>query len=886
MGLKEDIELSLERLRVEKEIAQQVERQTKSVGSYLQARKDVKENAKEIKRLEETISQITEEINKKKAAGITLSQKEQELADQTLAKLQQQRDQLVATNKELLSTGNALKAIGNSLISSTKSMLPSLSDVISTVIKLDDNLRNTAATIGLSGAGFDALKNSSEELRVSGSRWGFGLNYGIQAMASLNEETGRAVILSREAGEQMAEVARATGMSVEEMGGLVGQMDAFGLGSQQSSSIISNIQSMSEQMGVNSGKVIKKFQQNLSMLNKLNFKGGVKGLQKMSIYSEKFKLSMESVASVADKVFRPEGAIEASARLQTMGGSLSQLGDPFQLMYQARHAPEELAESLTKAARASATFNDKTGEFEVSALELDRLKESAEALGMDYQELVKTAKQAAKIEYFESFLGGISDEDKGLITGMAEMGKDGAQITFYNEVDGKTQTKLLSELSSAEKKMITERAKDTKERAEQAMGLSTVWQSILDSLMLVAVEVLQPVADFLQSDSGKDWINGIKETILAFAVSVRNFMKDLNWEDIKANLKSFWEKLVWIGTWWKEILVGVLILRFSGIIKGLFSLGGAVGKFFLSLFSPTSSIGKLFSKGGGIGGATPPPTNAAQTLAQGKASKASGMGSMMKGLGNAAQILAVGVALMMLAKSIEILANAALIIKENNLESTMIGLGIGLLLFIGLLTPMIPTGKFVADILIALGVAFLLLGAAVWLVSSGISMIVDSFTNLFSVITLENMGVMLLFGPALMLASLGIMALAASLVVMGIALMNPFGLLGLLGLAAAASSLKEAFGDVDASGISSAVTAVNSVNKDNIDALKSLSMWLSFMGNDIKVEFGEIHVNGEIGISGSGGTTVDSGLLKDPIFMQELKKVIAVHTQKDIKGGY
>lgn len=49
MGLKEDIELSLERLRVEKEIAQQIERQTKSVGSYLQARKDVKKMLKKLK---------------------------------------------------------------------------------------------------------------------------------------------------------------------------------------------------------------------------------------------------------------------------------------------------------------------------------------------------------------------------------------------------------------------------------------------------------------------------------------------------------------------------------------------------------------------------------------------------------------------------------------------------------------------------------------------------------------------------------------------------------------------------------------------------------------------------------------------------------------------
>jgi hypothetical protein len=894
MGLKEDIELSLERLRVEKEIAQQIERQTKSVGSYLQARKDVKKNAKEIKTLEETIKKITDDINKKKAAGITLSAEEQKLADQTLAKLKQQRDQLVATNKELLSAGSALKSIGNSLISTTKSLLPSLSSVISTVLSLDDKLRDTAATIGLSGAGFDAMKQSTEELRGESVKWAYGLNGGVQLMASLNQETGRAVMLSNEAGAKMFEVARATGMSVEEMGGLAGKMEAFGLGAQQSAEFISTIQANSENMGVNAGKVIKKFQENLGMLNKLNFRGGMNAMAKMAAHSEKFKLSMEFVASVSDKVFKPEGAIEAAAQLQVMGGAMAQLGDPFQLMYQARNAPEELAKSITKAARESAKFNEKTRQFEVSALELDRLRESAKAFGLDYQELVQTAKQAAKIEYFEQFLGGMTEEEKGLITGMTEMTQKGAEITFYDEELKKTQTKLLSELSSTEKKMITERAKSDKQRADQAMSISKVWQSIQDALMLVGVEVLQPIADFLKSTEGTKWLNNIRDTIIGFATSVRNFMSDLNWEEIKANLKSFWEKLVWIGTWWKEILVGVLILRFSGIIKGLFSLGGAVGKFFLGLFSSTSGIGKfftnMFSKGGtavggtGVGGGG--PMNATQTLAQGKASKASGMGSMMKGLGNAAQILAVGAALMMVAKSLDIFADAMIKLKEVP-TGLLIGVGIGLLVFVTALGILGKSGigEVGVAIMLAVGAALLMIGGAVWLVSAGISMVVDSFTSMFSVIGPDNISSLLLLGPALMLASLGIMALAGSLYVMGLALSNPFGLLGLIGLALAAESLKVAFGGVNAEGITKAVDAVNSVNKDNVDALKSLSMWLAFTGKNIKIEFGEIHVDGEIGLRGQGGAKADSDLLNDPIFLRELKKVIAEHTYRDKKGG-
>jgi hypothetical protein len=848
MASKEDIKLNLERLRIENEIAQSIERQTASLSNWRAGQKELRENAKQIKKLEGDIKTIIDSVNEAKKKGIQFSQEEQELIDKNVAKLQQKRDQLVATNKELGNSINLLKAAGNSMIASVKSVLPSLSSVISTVLDLDDKLKDTAASIGLSGAGFDAMKQSTEELRDESTRWAYGLNGGVQLMASFNEETGRAVILSKEAGTKMMEVARATGMSLEEMGGLTGGMEAFGLGATQAAQTIADIQSMSEQMGVNSGKVIKKFQQNLGLLNKMNFRGGMAALAKLAAHSEKFKLSMESIAGVSSQVFRPEGAIEASARLQTMGGAMAQLGDPFQLMYQARNAPEELAKSLTKAARESATFNKQTGEFEMSAHEMDRLRESADALGMDYQELVQTAKQAAKIDYFEQYLGGMSEEDKGLITGMTQMTKRGAEITF-TDADGKLQTKLLGDLKDEEKKTILKRAESDKKRTEQAMSVAKTWQSIQDALMLVAVEVLQPLVDYLDSEAGKTWINGIKDTIIKFAGSIRDFFGGGGgWEKLKAKFVEY-----------KDIIITGLaigVAAFIGIWIASQFLAGA--KFGLG-FRSTSGVGGGGSPGGGGG-------------------MLGGLGKMLGGLGGGAmQLLALGGAIILLATGLKMMAEIPL----PTLIVSFLGL-MGVLLAFSVLAPLLTMG---VGVLLALGAAFLMIGTAVLLVSYGISMIIDSFTSMFSIISMENIGPLMLLGPALMLASLGIMALAASILFMGIALANPFGLLGLIGLASAATSLKEAFGGVSADGIVKAVDAVNSVNKDNIDALKDLSMWLAFAGSNIKIEFGEIHVDGEIDLKGSGGTTASSGLLKDPIFMRELKKVIAEHTHFDKKGG-
>lgn len=920
MGLKEDIKLQQERLRIENEIANRVERQTKSLSAYREGVKEVKENAKQIKKFDEDILQIEKDIAKEVAKKGKADKEAIKLGKEHLANLKQQRAQVVATNKELLNASNLMKAMGNSMISSFMGILPSLSDVINKVLELDDITRETAASIGLSGAGFDAVKMSTEEARQSATRWGFELGTAVKMMGSFNEESGRAVILSTEASEKMLQVARATNMSGEEMGAMAGQMEAFGLGAVQSAQMIADIQAMSEQMGANSGKVIKKFQANLGLLNKMNFRGGMKALAKMSAHSEKFKLSMEAVAGVSDKVFRPEGAIEAAAQLQMMGGSLAQLGDPFKLMYQARNAPEELAKSITKAAKESATFNAETGEFEMSAHELDRMREAANALGMDYTDLVKTAKQASKMDYMEKFLpSGMDKKDKDLILGMSEMTKDGGQITFLNE-SGKLEKKLLGDLTAAERENIVKRAESDKERADQAMGAGKMWTSIQNALMLVAVEVMQPLVDWLSEGGGKTMMVGLAEALISFAKRIRQ-----SWPEIKKTLTDLWVTLKWVGTYWKEILIGAAIFKAVRWLAIQYKAGAIFGKGFRTT--------------AGVGGGGGPKV---KSVVKGK--PGAGLKSLASGLGamGTPQVLfgalnliptAVGMVAMVPAIPTIMLLGT---VKMKALYSNLSAIGRGLtkmgtpqaLLGAGVLTAaaigftlmtagilglgaIALLGEAAAAGLSALGGGLLALGnmamtPPIWIalaviglltiafigfafgilmIGQGIALVVGSFVELFSVVNIDNIGAIFLLGPALMLASLGIISLAGSIVIMGLALANPFGLLGLIGLAAAAYSLGDSMKGVDAEGITKSVNAINSVNTENIEALKSLSMWLGMMGNTVKIEFGDINVDGEIDLVGGSGSKVSSELLKNTEFTNELKRVIAEHTHVDKKGG-
>ena len=490
---KQDKKDALELYKTQKRIADVVKETTDSWKSLGDAQKSIVKNAKEILETEKEVEKLlASEVKEERERG---------------EELKKHVEYLKAQNSELASMKTMMTG---ALKAGFKGITDHLKNAWELTLKLDKGWTDTAKSIGLTGQGFESMYEAQKKNKDILGLWGFELEDAAKMQASFADETGRQVVLGVKSAEAMAQTAKAAGMAVDEVANLTGQMEAFGLGAIQASDVIMEVRDMSETMGVNAGKVIKKFQQNLGMLNKLNFKGGMKSMGKMAAHSEKFKLSMESVASVADKVWNPEGAIEAAARLQTLGGGLAQLGDPFQLMFQARNAPEELAKSLTKAAKSSAVFNKATGEFEVNALELSRLREAAEALGMDYTELVKTAKQGAKLDMLGSMLKAVPKEHRDMIAGMAQMGKNGAATITFKGTDGKMIEKNINELTTTEANLIADRKTEREAQAAEAMAIQDEFNAMKNVMMSVGVDVFGQLTEWLKAD-GKIAFDKIKE---------------------------------------------------------------------------------------------------------------------------------------------------------------------------------------------------------------------------------------------------------------------------------------------------------------------------------------------------------------------------------------
>jgi hypothetical protein len=935
MMTDKEYERKKKELELQEQISESIKDSTSSLNDFADAQKTIAKNYKVMREITQEIENNEKKIQDilKKNGGIVTKEVEdlREVNDQA----RQQYALYQGINKELSKKRNLLKAAGNELINGAKTLagkfIPSLNEIFDKFMSIDHLAHQTANTLGFQGDKFKMMADNLSITRDEFVNMGFSIESAYAAQTALSDATGRQVMLTKEASTAIAETARITGMEVEALAGLTGEMEAFGLGAKQSSDFISQMSQETSAMGLNSGKVIKKFQENLGLLNKLNFKNGVRGLKEMAKFSEKFKIDMQDVASVADKVFRPEGAIEAAAQLQVLGGSLAALGDPFQLMYKARNAPEELAKSLTKAASASATFNKKTGEFEVNANELDRLREAASALGMDYSKLVETAKQGAKIGKFEGILGGkgFDKETIDALTGAAQMGEKGAFIT----VNG--NEKLLKDLNESEAKAFVAQKKSQSELAQQAMSVQSSFDSIKNGIMVALVKVFE----------GVDWtsiMNSLKE-VGKWVIGAINWFREafsptgllITGLGIYFGGKAIWAMVqgLLLGKTAGSVAGGIIAADMTAAgtvvaseIAAAQAGGGAAG----AVSGVAGTAGKVVSQGGAVSGAAGGGIGGSLTSLAGGLSAmgtpqvlfgalnliptALGMLTMIAaiptllvlGLVPLAQLgtnltnIAIGLEFMgnpvvsagaanLLLASLAFVAMTAGILGLTAIALGGVAAGVGLEgLSVGLtsLGATFPVAILGIGLLDGLALAMLGFGASILMVGMGISLIVLSFSQLF-----ESIGPN---GSSLLLAGLGFMAMATGIGVLTMSLiaLGAASLLALPGLAIfgmAASMLSETASSISSSGgadsISGMVTTINSLDTGKLEALKDLSMWLALVGTSPTIKFDEnLKVDGNIQISGQAGGKTNTDWINDSMFIAALKEKIMKSADNERKS--
>tara|TARA_B110000858_G_scaffold37084_1_gene41767 strand:+ start:2852 stop:4675 length:1824 start_codon:yes stop_codon:yes gene_type:complete len=242
--------------------------------------------------------------------------------------------------------------------------------------------------------------------------------------------------------------ADAAGISAEEVGKLVTGFSNIGVGTTQSLKDMQGLTKTARSYGVNVSQYMGVIAENLHLMNSFKFQGGVQGLGKMVAKSQALRIDLSTVTTLAEKFLDPAGAIDAAASLQMMGGQLAQLGDGFNLMNLAQNDVEGLFDSIVEATAASVSFNEQSGSFELSALEMRRLRATAKDLGVDYGKLTKGAinfaERQEKISQLD-FMGGIAEEDKEFFASVGQLDKGELKFNVKREdEDGKMVDKLVA----------------------------------------------------------------------------------------------------------------------------------------------------------------------------------------------------------------------------------------------------------------------------------------------------------------------------------------------------------------------------------------------------------------------------------------------------------
>lgn len=400
---------------VEKEIELN-KKLNESSGEYLNLIKQIKSLHSEISNVRSLYLKQQEKVRKATAGIISMTADELEIEkekERVLAKnlkyLEQTTQEYTKLAKEVSNTKKAMAFLGQtkndvvaigSAVKNTYNRFKSWSGLFD----IDKSIRMASLSMGLLGKRSEMFRTNLKDASAQTIDFGIGMKELAELQSNFSQELGRSVLLSKENLISMGEMAAATGLGAEGTAKMVADMELQGYSAERTKDFIEQTMNDSSKMGLNASKVVKNMQQNMKLLNRYNFKGGVNGLKKMAETVTKLGIDMNSVSGMADKLFDIEGAVEMSAQLQVLGGSFSNLADPFKLMYMARNDMAGLVEELGKAAAGSATFNKETGEFEVSALELHRLRKIAEQTGVEYETLATAAKNAAKFSRIKSQL--------------------------------------------------------------------------------------------------------------------------------------------------------------------------------------------------------------------------------------------------------------------------------------------------------------------------------------------------------------------------------------------------------------------------------------------------------------------------------------------------
>lgn len=436
----------------------------------------------------------------------------------------------------------------------------------------------------------------TERTQVLAQRYGVATSAITAVQRNISETTGKQLLLNDAQAEGFVQANKLVGQETTNkfmdtiINGMGGQVSAV-------QGAISKAYATAAKQGLNAQKFSKKIAENLSMANRLNFRNGIDGITRMAAMAEKFGLSMKSVETAAGQFMEFDSAIEHSAHLQMLGGSIgAAFGNPLENMYESMYDPEAFSKRMEDAMKGMATFDAKKGYATISPMNQEILRNYAKEMGLNAEEVVANAKKMAEVRYKETkfapeldrYSGNGKDKEarrnfilnNSQVTPEGQLQVNGKNINEITEeewsnmmaFDGKSDTDILKDQALHLKTIdeaITGNASSIVASFAKGLALDKNAQNIIQNIDKVGTN-LQKVSENLGIAT-----NGVLTKILNWIDKNGSFLKNIADGVIGVSkfLADNWGKLLIAIAGWKFLLKPAL----GANLGGNTTLGGKLG---------------------------------------------------------------------------------------------------------------------------------------------------------------------------------------------------------------------------------------------------------------------------------------------------------------------
>lgn len=181
-------------------------------------------------------------------------------------------------------------------------------------------------------------------------------------------------------------------------GKIASQLQVFNKSISESAAMVSTRMASLERSGLSSKKYAQDIEKYIGLANKYNFRGGVDGLMRMVEYAQKTRFNMESIGGIIDKFSTTDisSVLEASARLNVLGGNAALYSDPLAMRYEAINDPDALMRRMQAMVGGYGTFDKSRGEMRYDEVGTMIMKTIAEITGVSVEDMRKMNNEAYK----------------------------------------------------------------------------------------------------------------------------------------------------------------------------------------------------------------------------------------------------------------------------------------------------------------------------------------------------------------------------------------------------------------------------------------------------------------------------------------------------------